>query len=393
MTNLVSIEEVAEINPPALLDIKPHSDELVPFVPMAAVGEDGTITTVQTRPFGEVAAGYTQFCAGDVLLAKITPCMENGKAALVEDIDGVGCGSTEFHVLRPKKGVFPRYLFHSVWNPFFRREAVNNMTGSAGQKRVPRAFFQRYKFPLPLLDEQKRIAAILDKADGVRRKRQQALRMSDCFLRSVFLDLFGDPTTNPKGWAKGTIRDLVTSVNYGTSQKSHSEKSGTPVLRMNNITYEGGWNFSELKYSDLPEGDAVKYLVQKGELLFNRTNSRELVGKTAVYREEKPMAYAGYLVRAVAKPDADAEYIAAYLNSTHGKAVLMAMCKSIIGMANINAQEMLSIPIHLPPLRVQKRFGDIVRSTANRMKIRADANREAEALFSVLQHRAFRGEF
>jgi type I restriction enzyme S subunit len=231
----------------------------------------------------------------------------------------------------------------------------------------------------------------LDKADGIRRKRQEALRLTITFFRSVFLDLFGDPVTNPKGWPKGTVRDLVESVNYGTSQKADPEKGRFPVLRMNNITYEGGWDFEELKYIEMSEGEASKYLVHKGEMLFNRTNSRELVGKTAVYREEKPMAFAGYLVRAIAKQDADAEYISGYLNSDHGKAVLLAMCKSIIGMANINAQEMLSIPILLPPEKLQKRFGDIVRSASARMKIRDDANREVEILFSSLQYRAFRG--
>lgn len=241
-------------------------------------------------------------------------------------------------------------------------------------------------------DDQKRIAAILDKADAIRRKRQQALRLTDDFLRSVFLDMFGDPVSNSKGFQRGTIRDLVDSANYGTSEKAHLTDGEYPVLRMNNLTYAGGWDFSSLKYVDLDQSSVHKYLVNNGQMLFNRTNSKELVGKTAVYRRDFPMAYAGYLVRATAKPDADSEYISAYLNSKHGKAILFGMCKSIVGMANINAQEMLSIPILLPPEELQKRFGDIVRLVEARRESQHQAIEASGTLFASLQQRAFSGQ-
>jgi type I restriction enzyme S subunit len=172
--------------------------------------------------------------------------------------------------------------------------------------------------PLPPLPEQKRIAAILDKADSIRRKRQEAVRLTEELLRSKFLDMFGDPVTNPRGWEEVTIRDLATEVKYGTSDKA-SYDGKYPVLRMNNITYSGGWNFTDLKRIDIPEKELSKYLVRKGDILFNRTNSKELVGKTAVYRRDEPMAYAGYLIRIRPNKHNNSEYIAAYLNSTHGK--------------------------------------------------------------------------
>lgn len=245
--------------------------------------------------------------------------------------------------------------------------------------------------PLPTIPEQRRIAAILDKADAIRRKRQESIRLTEEFLRSVFLDMFGDPVTNPKGWETATIRDLVSEVKYGTSEKASYEGS-YPILRMNNITYEGGWKFTDLKRIDIPEKDLSKYLVQKGDILFNRTNSKELVGKTAVYGRDEPMAYAGYLIRIRPNKENNSEYIAAYLNSKHGKATLEGMCKSIIGMANINAQEIQDIKILKPPTELQNRYGLIVKSVERR-KARLSAGAEAKnTLFNSLVQRAFRGE-
>lgn len=249
----------------------------------------------------------------------------------------------------------------------------------------------RLQIPLPPLDEQKRIAAVLDKADALRRQRQESLQLTEQLLQSVFIDMFGDPAKNPMGWPECSIGDLLTSANYGTSAKAGSE--GTwPVLRMGNITYEGGWDFSSLKYIDLDTKDERKYLVRNGEILFNRTNSKDLVGKTAVYREAKPMAFAGYLIRCTVNQNADPEYISAFLNSAHGKQILRSMCKSIVGMANINAQELQAITIPKPPVSLQNKFGKIVRSVLGFRIAIIEAAKSDLSLFSSIQQHAFRGE-
>jgi type I restriction enzyme S subunit len=361
-------------------------DENERYIGLEHIDSDGTISEGNTVGSAQLRSTKFRFSSRHILYGKLRPYL---RKVVRPQFSGV-C-STDILPIRPCPAVSKDFLYHYLRAPEMVSLATQRCAG-ANLPRISPDQLADFEIPFPPLGEQKRIAAILDTADAIRLKCEQALRLTNTFLRSIFLDLFGDPATNPKGWPKGIVRDLVVSVNYGTSQKAHSEQRGTPVLRMNNITYDGGWDFTELKYTDFSESDVGKYLVRKGELLFNRTNSRELVGKTAVYREENPMAFAGYLVRAVASPDADAEYIAAYLNSIHGKTVLMAMCKSIVGMANINAQEMLAIPIHLPPSKVQKKFGDIARSVADRIKVRADADREAETLFTSLQHRAFRGE-
>jgi type I restriction enzyme S subunit len=131
---------------------------------MPAVDADqGAITTPQTRAFKDVRSGFTAFRDGDVIVAKITPCMENGKAAVCRGLkNGYGYGSTEFHVLRPTSAVLPEFIYHYVRQESFRREAAENMTGSVGQKRVPVNYMQSVHIPLPPLAEQKRIVAKLE---------------------------------------------------------------------------------------------------------------------------------------------------------------------------------------------------------------------------------------
>ena len=125
------------------------------------------------------------------------------------------------------------------------------------------------RIPLPPLDEQKRIAAILDKADGLRRNREKAIELTDTLLRSIFLEMFGDPVTNPKGWEIGTIRDLLREAKYGTSQKANEDGLGIPVLRMGNITYGGEIDLSALKHVEMPKSDYSKYTTKKDDILFN----------------------------------------------------------------------------------------------------------------------------
>ena len=192
-----------------------------------------------------------------------------------------------------------------------------------------------------------RISTILDKADALRRKRKRAIELLDSLTQSIFLEMFGDPSTNPRGLKRGKIGDLVDDVQYGTSEKA-GHIGAFPILRMGNITNGGKISTNDLKYIDLHEKEIQNFTVRRGDILFNRTNSAELVGKMAVFDRDEPFAFAGYLVRARTKVDACPEYISTYLNSRHGKAILRGMAKSIVGMANINAKEMQSISILIP---------------------------------------------
>ncbi|MDE2155073.1 MAG: restriction endonuclease subunit S [Xanthomonadaceae bacterium] len=160
--NVAAIDEVASINP-KLAEAIDDSDH-VHFVPMAAVAEDfGGIDVSATRPYGEVRKGYTYFASQDVLFAKITPCMENGKGALVPELAHIHAfGSTEFHVLRSYGAVRPKWLACFLSQPDFRKAARHNMMGTAGQLRVPTKWLSTSKLPVPPLAEQDRVLEKLE---------------------------------------------------------------------------------------------------------------------------------------------------------------------------------------------------------------------------------------
>ena len=159
-----TLGEVCEVNPRdgSVRDLP--DDTLVSFVPMAAVDADsGTIANAEERPVITVRKGFTRFADGDVIIAKITPSMENGKAAIARGLkNGLGFGSTEFHVLRPRSAVLPEFVFHFVRQRSFRNEAAANFAGTAGQLRVPSRFLSEHVIPLAPLSEQRRIVAKIE---------------------------------------------------------------------------------------------------------------------------------------------------------------------------------------------------------------------------------------
>lgn len=384
---MVKLGDVCTINPRLPKNANPEQE--VTFLAMAAVSEKGEISSQETRILHETKKGFTYFERGDVLLAKITPCFENGKATLTNNLNTqIGFGSTEFHVLRAFPDlILPEFIFYLVWNERFRIAAAKEMTGSAGQKRVSTDYLKEYKFYLPSIFEQEKIVAALNKGYSIHRKRQQAIKLADDFLRAKFLEMFGTPANNIHRFPTGKIRDLVDSVNYGTSAKASIDSGEYPILRMGNITYQGGWDFTDLKYLDLSVKEKDKFLVKEGDL--NRTNSKELVGKTVVYEENRPMAFAGYLIRVRPNPIGNNYYISGYLNSIHGKITLMNMCKSIVGMANINAQELQNIEILIPPKHLQDEYEIIYKKIKKGLSIYDKSAMQLQLLASNLSNEYF----
>jgi type I restriction enzyme S subunit len=173
----VRLDEVVHFNPGIDKSQFGPTDEL-PFVPMPSVeAESGKIDTSGRRLFSHVKNGFTAFATGDVLFAKITPCMENGKMAVVPPLpDGVGFGTTEFHVLRPSRAVNKHFLYHFVSSAAFRHEAQHHMTGAVGQKRVPKRFLETKAFLLPPLAEQERIVEKIEALFAELDKGEEALR-------------------------------------------------------------------------------------------------------------------------------------------------------------------------------------------------------------------------
>lgn len=164
----VTLGEVCQINPG-----KPKADALpadapVSFVPMSAIDEiTGAITAPEVREYMKVRGSYTAFQDRDVLFAKITPCMENGKAAIARDlVNGLGFGSSEFHVLRPSEKVIPEFVYQLIRQKSFRAEARDNMTGSVGQARVPTEWLKNFEFELPPIEAQRKIVGLVSRIQG-----------------------------------------------------------------------------------------------------------------------------------------------------------------------------------------------------------------------------------
>jgi type I restriction enzyme S subunit len=159
-----TLGEVCTLNPRTSLQDDPPEETEVSFVPMSAVEEEsGRLDATQIRTIAILRKGYTPFIENDVIFAKITPCMENGKIAIASGLkNGLGYGSTEFIVLRPSAGLLPRFILHFLLQPSFRREAERRMTGAVGQKRIPLKYLSTHPLPLPPTSEQERIVARLD---------------------------------------------------------------------------------------------------------------------------------------------------------------------------------------------------------------------------------------
>ncbi|MBK6738365.1 MAG: restriction endonuclease subunit S [Haliea sp.] len=173
------IQEVAEVNP--RIDKRAIPDDIqVSFVPMPAVqAESGEIDVSQTKLAKEVKKGFTAFLQGDVLFAKITPCMENGKMAIAPTlVNGYGFGSTEFHVLRPREGLDAKYLYYYVSSKSFRDEAEGFMTGAVGQKRVSTTYIKEATIPVAPLEDQRRIVAEIENSSPASTKPSPASSVS-----------------------------------------------------------------------------------------------------------------------------------------------------------------------------------------------------------------------
>lgn len=174
---LVPLGSASNINPKKIHDSRLVSSTEVSFVPMSAVTERGEIDATAIKEYDEVKTGFTYFAENDVLFAKITPCMENGKGAVAKGLrNGIGFGSTEFHVLRPIVGkTDPYWIYTLTAFSQFRMDASNNMTGSAGQRRVPASFLENYRVSLPPIALQEQFAAFVEQTDKSKLAIQQSL--------------------------------------------------------------------------------------------------------------------------------------------------------------------------------------------------------------------------
>lgn len=287
----VPIGVVAEVNPRK--DVNLSSDDLVSFVPMAALDEtSGTITAPINRPYSEVSKGFTHFRDGDVIFAKITPSMENGKSAVARALtNATGMGSTEFHVLRSFGAIEPDYLWRFIRQETFREEAQGVMSGAVGQQRVPADYLKSHLIPLAPLPEQKRIT---DKIDGltarIARGSQELARIPNLIARYkqrlLALAASGELT---RGWRRdertsdweltsiGEVAETTFDGPFGSNLKSSDYvKSGVRVVRLENI---GSLQFireKETYISDEKYQRLKRHALKADDILFSSFISEEI---------------------------------------------------------------------------------------------------------------------
>lgn len=358
---LVTLDDIVELNPSKseIRDIP--NDTIVSFVEMASVSNDGYISNMVDRKLGDLrSGGYTYFAENDIIIAKITPCMENGKCAIATGLTNkIALGSSEFHVFRCSKEINKSFLFSLLNMKNVRNAAILNMTGASGHRRVPESFYRSLQIPLPPLDIQQKIVEECKKVDEYKLNALKILEDSKKEIDSIVLPCFDN-------YPKVVLKTICDSFEYGTSEKS-STSGAVPVLRMGNIV-DGSIDWSDLVYTDNMQ-DIKKHSLKKNDILFNRTNSPIYVGKTALYEDERPAIFAGYLVRVNYQRDKiRGKYLSYILNSEpimqHGFSV---MTKSV-NQANISASLLAQYEIPLPSLDEQDEIINKLEAIERRKK-------------------------
>jgi len=268
----VRLKDAVQLNPRRPGDLRRADDAATSFVPMEAVDEvTGTIAKRITRHFGEIKQGYTYFAEGDVLFAKITPCMQNGKHAIARGLtDGIGFGTTEFHVLRPGPPVIAEWIHYFVRQPALLLEATEHFTGAVGQQRLPADYLANLDFPLPPLDEQKRITAILnEQVAAVERARKAGAEseiatgaLFSAYLRSVF------SPENLKRWPKREFGDIA-QVTARQVDPTLPEYRDMPHVNGENIE-SGTCRITYLPTAAEERMTSGKYLFDAGSVLYSK---------------------------------------------------------------------------------------------------------------------------
>ena len=411
---VVQANDVCDINPHKPdIDALP-ADTLVTFVPMAAVDESsGRITSPENRPFGELRSkSYTPFAEGDVLFAKITPCMENGKAALARGLTNkLGFGSTEFHAFRSLGAILPEYLYHYIRQQSFRGDAQAHMTGTAGQLRVPAEYVKDFQLPLPPLAEQKRIVAkveaLLERVNAARARQDRVRAILKRFRQSVLAaacsgeltaewrsdggNLDGDM---PQDWQSKTVVDVCSAAVDCPHSTPKWTETGEICLRTTNFR-PGRIDLSEVRFvsRETYATRIARVEPKPDDVLYSREGG--ILGIACIF----PRGLHACLGQRMMILRPSAQILPAYLMHWLNSPSTLFVVRELTGgtaSPHINVGDVKAFPIWLPPLDEQR---EIVRrvETLFALADRIEANvraaiARAERLPQAILARAFRGE-
>ena len=334
-------------------------------VKLEDVCERGTSSLMQ-KDIVDKNGKYPVYGASGRIGSMETYQQEHQTVAVVKDGAGIGrtmllpekssvIGTMQY--LIPKNCIESEYLYYVV--KYMHLEKY--FSGAT----IPHIYFRDYKteeFNLHDKTEKREIVYTLKRIEAIISNRQEQLTKLDELVKARFVEMFGTYPDNPFGWNTGKIQDVVSNVRYGSSRPA-VEGGKYPYLRMNNITYAGELDLTDTKRIDVPDSELDKCTVQRGDVLFNRTNSKELVGKTCVYNRDDMMVLAGFVIRVRVNERILPEFLVAFLNTDFSKQMLLGMCKTAIGQANINAKEMQNIGLYIPPIALQEQFVDLKKQT------------------------------
>ncbi|ELX9567680.1 restriction endonuclease subunit S [Pseudomonas aeruginosa] len=324
--------------------------------------------------------------AGDVLVATVRPNL-NGVAVVPAELNGA-TASTGYCVLRAdEKNLHGRYLFHWVQTGSFVEDMMSKATG-ANYPAVSDKIVKESKIPLPPLPEQKRIAAILDKADAIRRKRQQAIQLADDFLRAVFLDMFGDPVTNPKGWGTACLEELVKVVSGATPSKSNdaywtgdfpwvSPKDMKSVEISSSIDHINQVVFERENLKKLPVGSVL--IVVRGMILAHTVPVGITTAEVAINQDIKAFVSSGRVLP---------EFLLWFLLSQHAN-LLSKVTTAAHGTKRFDMVDLINLPVFVPDMVAQRKFVSIAKSYKTTLAELDWCHKDALQLFNSLSQRAF----
>ncbi|MEH2063151.1 MAG: restriction endonuclease subunit S [Nostoc sp.] len=390
---IVPLSIAANINPRNREWTSLPDETEVTFVSMSAVSEKtASIVFPEIRTLSKVRRGYTPFQENDILFAKITPCMENGKAALAKNlVNSLGFGSTEFHVLRPNKSVLPEYIYYFIRQQSFRNLAKQSMRGGVGQQRVPEDFLTTYYLPLPPPSEQLRIVEILDQADALRKMRADADAKADRILPALFIKMFGEPST----WTDMNTETLGSLVNI--------QSGGTPSKK--NPDYWDG-DIPWVSPKDMKQDiifDSIDHVSQKAieetNIKYVEPGAILIVVRGMILAHTIPIALAATRLtinqdmKALYpnRNDIDSTYLHAALKASNRK-ILSQVGTAGHGTRKFDTDELLNLPILIPSQEQLKKFQIVVTECRASLAGISRTKEKLEKLFDVLLYRAFSGE-
>jgi type I restriction enzyme S subunit len=284
--------------------------------------------------------------------------------------------------------LLPDFLFYSISANSSRWRET---TAGSTVPHVRRKVVDEFLIPLPPIPVQERIVKILQKADEIRRKYKEPLELAEDLFLSLFLDMFGDPVVNPKGWPLVQLGNLIEDWQNGFATGNKDVKGGIPQVRMQNITTRG-WFDKTLIRTVSRHRSHERYLLQDGDVLFNSTNSPELVGKTTIFREKGEWYFSNHISRLRPNADITSEYLWGLLVLLWDKGVFRSMCRRWVNQATISQEELFRIEIPTPPKSLLQCHKKAVRRLETVREKLLTYKTQADVIFQSLLSCTFTGE-